>query len=77
VVGEEVGVVIGETPGDGEEVVVAGEALAEEHEGVAEVVLAGEDGHAGEVVDLLVRVHAGEQFGLHVVVRPAEVERQC
>ena len=76
VVGLEFGVVLGEVPGDGEELVLAWEAFAEVHEGVAEVVFAGEDGHAGEVVDFLVGVHAQEEVGAHVLVRPAYVEVQ-
>lgn len=74
VVGLQVGVIVGQAPGDGEELVVPGELLAEVHECSAEVVLAGEDGHAGEVVDLLVGLHAGEEVGLDVVVGPADVE---
>lgn len=73
-VGLQVLVVRGEAPGDGEELVVAGELPAEVHECGAEVVLAGEDGHAGEVVDLLVGLHACEEVGPDVVVGPAEVE---
>lgn len=46
VVGEEVLVVVGETPGDWEELVLSWELFSKVHEGSSEIVLAGEDGHA-------------------------------